>query len=172
MLSGTITPEEFVTLNEKIGGIDFDSNTTAARSVADAAALPIAYQAGIVGSGKNFGKLPIIDSRGYDEVYGNLALGQYGIHQIWRSFSERARIDAGNGGNHGNHVMWRYGYCPDAGDASAVRSGDGAVLPDDGYVAVGSQHHSAEGVAQRRAYSGGGDRRQAGWRGRPLLSDW
>jgi hypothetical protein len=78
--------------------------------LADAAALPIAYQAGIVGSGKNFGKLPIIDSRGYDEVYGNLALGQYGIHQIWRSFSERARVDAGNAGNHGNHVMWRYAY--------------------------------------------------------------
>jgi hypothetical protein len=110
LLSGAITPEEFVTLNEKIGGVDADSKSTAARSVADAAALPIAYQAGIVGSGKNLGKLPIIDSRGYDEVYGNLALGQYGIHQIWRSFAERARIDAANGGSHGNQVMWRYGY--------------------------------------------------------------
>src|SRR5262249_30685390 len=25
------------------------------------------------------------------------------------SFAERARIDADNGGNHGNQVMWRYG---------------------------------------------------------------
>jgi hypothetical protein len=53
-----------------------------------------------VASGKNLGKLPIIDSRGYDEQ---------GIHYIWRSFSERARIEAANHGNHGNQVMWRYG---------------------------------------------------------------
>ena len=50
-------------------------------------------------SGKNLGKLPIIDSRGCDEQ---------GIHYIWRTFSERARIDAANG-DHENQVMWRYG---------------------------------------------------------------
>jgi hypothetical protein len=97
---GAITAEEFVTLNEKIGGTDADSNATAARSAADLAALGIAYRAGIVSSGTNLGKLPIIDSRGFDEQ---------GIHYIWRSFSERARIEAANGGNHGNQVMWRYG---------------------------------------------------------------
>jgi hypothetical protein len=97
--SGAITPEEFVTLNEKIGGVDADSNRTAARSTADLAALDIAYRSGIVSSGRNLGKLPIIDSRGYDEQ---------GIHYIWRTFSERARIDAANG-DHGNHVVWRYG---------------------------------------------------------------
>jgi len=100
LLAGTITPEEFVTLNEKIGGTDADSNRIAARTRADLPALDIAYRAGIVSSGKNLGKLPIIDSRGYDEQ---------GIHYIWRSFSERARIDSANGGNHGNQVMWRYG---------------------------------------------------------------
>jgi hypothetical protein len=100
LLSGAITAEEFVTLNEKIGGTDADSNRTAARSVADVAALHIAYRAGIVSSGRNLGKLPIIDSRGYDEQ---------GIHYIWRSFSERARIEASNNGDHGNQVMWRYG---------------------------------------------------------------
>src|SRR5437867_6981273 len=100
LLAGAITAEEFVTLNEKIGGVDADSNRRAARSTADLPALAIAYRAGIVASGKNLGKLPIIDSRGWDEQ---------GIHYIWRSFSERARIDAANGGNHGNQVMWRYG---------------------------------------------------------------
>src|SRR5947209_12551867 len=94
-----ITPEEFVTLNEKIGGVDADSNLRAARSTADLPALDIAYRAGIVSSGKNLGMLPTIDSPGWDEQ---------GIHYIWRSFSERARIDAANGGNHGNQVMWRY----------------------------------------------------------------
>jgi hypothetical protein len=100
LLAGAITPEEFVTLNEKIGGTDADSNPMATRSRADREALDIAYRAGIVASGANLGKVPIIDSRGYDEQ---------GIHYIWRSFSERARIDAANGGNHGNQVMWRYG---------------------------------------------------------------
>ena len=100
LLSGAITAEEFVTLNEKIGGVDADSNRRAARSTADLAALNIAYQAGIVSSGANLGKLPIIDSRGWDET---------GIHYIWRSFAERARIEADNGGSHGNQVMWRYG---------------------------------------------------------------
>ena len=100
LVAGAITPEEFVTLNEKIGGFDADSNRTAARSMADLPALDIAYRSGIVSSGKNLGKLPIIDSRGYDEQ---------GIHYIWRTFSERARIDAANGGNHGNQVIWRYG---------------------------------------------------------------
>jgi hypothetical protein len=98
--SGAITFEEFVILNDKIGGFDADSNRRAARTTADREALDIAYRAGIVSSGKNLGKLPIIDSRGWDEQ---------GIHYIWRSFSERARIDEMNGGNHGNQVMWRYG---------------------------------------------------------------
>ncbi|MBE0627002.1 MAG: hypothetical protein IH606_19550, partial [Burkholderiales bacterium] len=100
LLAGAITPEEFVTLNEKIGGTDADSNRRPERTTADLPALAIAYRAGIVSSGRNLGKLPIIDSRGYDEQ---------GIHYIWRSFSERARIDAANNGNHGNQIMWRYG---------------------------------------------------------------
>ncbi|HXJ53484.1 MAG TPA: DUF6351 family protein [Burkholderiales bacterium] len=100
LLSGAITPEEFVTLNEKIGGFDADFNRRAARTSADLPALAIAYRAGILSSGKNLGKLAIIDSRGWDEQ---------GIHYIWRSFAERARIDADNHGDHGNQVIWRYG---------------------------------------------------------------
>jgi len=99
LLAGAITSEEFVTLNERIGGFDADFNRNAARTSADLPALDIAYRAGIVSSGKNLGKLPIIDSRGWDEQ---------GIHYIWRSFAERARIDAAYG-DHGNQVMWRYG---------------------------------------------------------------
>ncbi len=100
LLAGAITPDEFLTLNEKIGGTDPDSNLVPTRSVADADALPIAYRAGIVSSGENLGQLPIIDSRGWDEQ---------GIHYIWRTYAERARIDAANAGDHGNQVIWRYG---------------------------------------------------------------
>nr|HET7857560.1 DUF6351 family protein [Caldimonas sp.] len=99
LLAGTISPEEFVTLNEQMGGIDADSNRTTTRTAADPAALDIAYRSGLVGSGKQLGKVAIIDWRGYDEQ---------GIHYIWRSFSERARIDAAYG-DHANQVMWRFG---------------------------------------------------------------
>lgn len=98
--SGAISAEEFVTLNEIIGGSDVDSNLVPQRVAADPAALSIAYRAGIVASGTNHGKLPIIDSRGYDEQ---------GIHFIWRTFSQRDRIAQANGGNYGNQVIWRYG---------------------------------------------------------------
>jgi len=100
LLDSAITAEEFVTLNEKIGGVDADSNATAARSRADLPALDIAYRAGIVSSGTNLGKVPTIDSRGWDEQ---------GIHFIWRTFSQRDRIANANGGNYGNQVIWRYG---------------------------------------------------------------
>ena len=98
--SGAITAEEFVLLNEKIGGTDNDANRRAARTTADHAALRTAYRAGIVSSGERLGRVPIIDSRGYDES---------GIHYIWRTYSERARIAEANHGNFGNQVIWRYG---------------------------------------------------------------
>src|SRR5947209_10335519 len=55
LFAGAITPEEFVTLNEKIGGFDADSNRRPARTSADLPALAIAYRAGIVSSGRNLG---------------------------------------------------------------------------------------------------------------------
>ena len=103
LLSGAITSEEFVTLNEKIGGSDPDSNLSPNRSVADAGALDIAYRSGIVSSGKNLAKVAIIDSRGYDEGPGSTD-----IHYNWRSFEERARLDT-QAGDHDNQVIWRYG---------------------------------------------------------------
>ena len=97
--AGTITAEELVVLNENVGGADFDVVRTAARSVADPAALDIAYRTGIVMDGHQLARTPIIDVRGFDEQ---------GIHYIWRSFSLRARLDLANGG-HANHVLWRFG---------------------------------------------------------------
>ncbi|MEP7067752.1 MAG: DUF6351 family protein [Usitatibacter sp.] len=102
VVSGAVTAEEFVTLNERIGGFDFDGNASPNRAVADAKALETAYNTGIVGDGKNLGLIPIIDTRGYDEP---------SIHHIWRSFSYRARIDASNG-DHGNLVLWRFPPVP------------------------------------------------------------
>jgi hypothetical protein len=106
--SGAITPEEFVTLNEKIGGVDFDENFVPTRTEGDREALAAVYRAGMVSDGDHLGQLPIIDLRGYDDSNIPPPPGAFGIHHVWRSFALRARLDAANG-THGNHVMWRYG---------------------------------------------------------------
>ena len=108
LLSGAISADEFVTLNEKIGGVDFDDNFVPARSEADVEAVETAYRAGLVSDGHQLAKTPIIDLRGYDDSNIPPPAGALGIHHIWRSFALRARLD-GAIGNHKNHVMWRYG---------------------------------------------------------------
>jgi hypothetical protein len=108
LASGAISAEEFVALNEKIGGFDADTNPAPGRSVANPDALRIAYTTGIVSAGQ-LAKTPIIDLRGFDERTPNFGAGPlFGIHLIWRSYALRARLDQANG-NHGNHVLWRFG---------------------------------------------------------------
>jgi hypothetical protein len=109
LLAGDITPEEFVVLNEKIGGIDNDSSPKPARTVADSQALATAYRAGIVLSGRQLAKTAIIDMRGWDDslIFASIP-GLTGIHHTWRSFSVRERLDRANG-HHDNQVMWRFG---------------------------------------------------------------
>jgi hypothetical protein len=52
-------------------------------------------------------RVATIDLRAYDETY-NIPMNQLDIHQSWRSYSHRARIDAAAGG-HANHALWRFG---------------------------------------------------------------
>ncbi|NEX59839.1 DUF6351 family protein [Noviherbaspirillum galbum] len=115
--TGAITAEEFVTLNERIGGFTRDSVLTGgARTAADAEALDIAYKAGIVTNGKQLAKTAIIDLRGWDDSLivplptgaAGSAAGLTGIHHVWRSFSLRDRLDKAVG-NHDNHALWRFG---------------------------------------------------------------
>jgi hypothetical protein len=106
-LTGAITAEEFVTLNEGIGGLDFDTNPTRVRTHADPEAVAIAYRAGLVSDGHHLARLPIMDLRGYDDVRRLTPTATLGIHHEWRSFALRARLDAANG-DHSNHVMWRF----------------------------------------------------------------
>ncbi len=106
-----ITAEDYVTLNELVGGIDRDSTPRAARTVADAAALEIAYRAGIVASGRNLAKTAIIDMRGWDDSNitvppGNTP-GTIPIHHQWYSFGIRDRIVA-DAGDANNQALWRF----------------------------------------------------------------
>ncbi|MFK7962558.1 MAG: DUF6351 family protein [Burkholderiaceae bacterium] len=112
LLDGAISAEEFVVINELVGGVDRDGNLVAERMTADADALPVAYRSGIVSSGANLAKLPIMDLRGWDDSAlitppGASAPPRFPIHFVWRSFSLRARIEQA-AGDADNHVMWRY----------------------------------------------------------------
>jgi hypothetical protein len=87
-----ISFEQFIELNEVIGGHDVDGNIVGgARDVADPAALKIAYQSGRVDTGGgSLGTVPILDTRGYFDMAGNL-------HDRFRSMVTRARLKAANG---------------------------------------------------------------------------
>ena len=73
LLSGAITPEQFVDLNEKIGGLDIDGNYIAQRTVADLTGAARMYQSGLITYGRELGKYPIIDARTDDnhEMHNN-----------------------------------------------------------------------------------------------------
>ena len=110
---GLITAEQFLELNERIGGFDADGKIVGARSDADPVALRIAYETGrINGGGGSLGAIPIIDSRPYLDPTGD-------IHDSFRSFVTRARLVAANG-RADNHVILR---------APGDRRGPGAPVP-------------------------------------------
>jgi len=97
--SGTITPEQFLDLNERIGGFDHDANYAAARSIGDAGAIKRAYQAGLtLGGGGGLKSIPVFDDGAYNDD------SRYNYQ--WFHFAIRERIARQNGGA-GNHVMWR-----------------------------------------------------------------
>ena len=86
---GLITAEQFLELNERIGGFDADGNIVGARSDADPVALRIAYETGRMnGGGGSLGAIPIIDARPYLDLTGD-------IHDSFRSFVTRARPGRG-----------------------------------------------------------------------------
>jgi Tannase-like family of unknown function (DUF6351) len=97
--AGAITPEQFVSLNEGIGGTDIDLNFTAARSEPDLVAQSIAYRTGQVTNGSELANVPIIDLRGSHNFND--------IHTDYHSWVMRARLDAANGG-HGNQLIWTW----------------------------------------------------------------
>jgi hypothetical protein len=97
---GQISVDQFLDLNEKIGGFDKDATIVPQRTVADLVAARAAYRTGrLTNAGGGLASIPIIDYRGYnDDVAGG------DIHVRYHSFSMRARLDKANG-RHDNQVM-------------------------------------------------------------------
>ena len=97
---GTITPGEFLDLNENIGGFDNNGRVVTTRSVADPIALHNAYQVGLVTYGGNgLSKVPIIDVRPYRDKQ---PAGD--PHLKYNSFAYRERLKQANG-TYDNEVM-------------------------------------------------------------------
>ena len=89
--SGKISAEQFLEMNEVIGGFDADGNLGSARSSGDPRALRIAYETGRIDTGGGgLGSVPIIDFRRYGDLDGN-------PHDRMRSAQVRLRLEHANG---------------------------------------------------------------------------
>ena len=98
--AGAITTEQFLDLNERIGGYDRDGMFTNDRTVADLAALRAAYETGrVTHGGGGLATIPIIDYRGYSDD-----MDRGDVHVRYHSFSMRDRLLKANGRSD-NHVM-------------------------------------------------------------------
>jgi Tannase-like family of unknown function (DUF6351) len=100
LADGVISVDQFLDLNERIGGYDQDGNYVAERSVGDAGAIERAYRSGLqLGGGGGLASIPVFDITG---IYND----DSGYHYQWFHFALRERMLAANGGTE-NHVMWR-----------------------------------------------------------------
>ncbi len=103
--AGTITPEQFIALNARIGGYDQDANYAPTRSVGDAGAIRGAHRFGLsLSGGGGLAQIPVFDSA----VGGFLYDEDGGYHYQWFHFAVRERMRRANGAAP-NHVMWRGG---------------------------------------------------------------
>ncbi len=86
---GALLPEQFVDLNERIGGISIDYTFQPGRTAADPGAVARAYASGQVTDGTWLGRVPIVDS--------SYAVPAGDIHTPFHSWSLRERIVAATG---------------------------------------------------------------------------
>ena len=97
--SGAISVDEFLDLNEKIGGNDIDGNFIGQRSAGDPLALRAVYESGLIDSGGGgLANVPILHSRPYTDAIGD-------IHDRHRDLTIRARLQKANG-RADNQVIW------------------------------------------------------------------
>lgn len=96
LYAGEITPEQFVDLNEKIGGWDIDYRWQRERSEADREGLRNFYRTGQFTYGRNLAKVPSMDLRGDNTV---------DFHSNVHREIVRARLDR-SWGSHESQVYW------------------------------------------------------------------
>jgi hypothetical protein len=104
---GIIEAEQFIDLNERVGGLDVEGQRTAERSAVDPDALEVAYATGRINQfDGGLAWTPIIETRGYSDLRAD-------FHDRIRSWSMRERLLEANG-HAGNHVSWTSAEGPQA----------------------------------------------------------
>jgi hypothetical protein len=97
--SGAITVDEFLDVNEKVGGTDINGALTAERAQGDPIAIKGMYESGLKASyNAALANVPILMSRAYTDNRGD-------IHDRQRDFVVRARLERANGRSD-NTVIW------------------------------------------------------------------
>jgi len=95
--AGKIDAEQFVELNEQVGGYDVDGGRVRSRTVGDLEAIRAAYKYGAVLGGESLMHIPIIEWSPYGDDLGD-------IHTRDHAFSVRARLITA-GGDASNQVI-------------------------------------------------------------------
>lgn len=97
--AGQITVDEFLEVNEQVGGTDITGRVVAERTEGDLIALKNIYESGLKASyNAALGHVPIMMSRIYTDNRGD-------IHDRQRDFVVRARLERANGRSD-NSVIW------------------------------------------------------------------
>lgn len=95
-----ITVDEFLTLNDKVGGNDIDGGFSSKRTVGDEEAIKAIYASGTFNTFKNLDRVPMLNYRGYTDT---TTPGD--IHDRHRDLTIRARLEKATGGS-ANQVIW------------------------------------------------------------------
>jgi hypothetical protein len=132
---GLITPEQFVDLNEKVGGLDVDAQLTAVRLGGDDASVANAYRTGLVDEADNLSQVAIIDHAGPDPG---------AAHDFAHTWWMRERLDRAQGG-HANQVLW-FGTTPLIGDPTWPTE---ALLAMDRWLSAVQADRSARPLARK-----------------------
>src|SRR5204862_1660667 len=115
-----LTPAQFVDINAKLGGLDYNGNAQPQRVVPDWVGLDRAYRTGAVDTASNLDQVAIIDLRGPDPG---------AFHDVYRTYAMRNRL-LRNFGTAANQVLWR-GQAPIAGASTFA---DQAILALDSWL--------------------------------------
>ncbi len=111
---GVISVDEFLTLNEKIGGNDIDGAFVAKRSVGDPDALKAIYASGTMNTmGGGLGNVPILHTRNYSDSASD-------IHSRERDLTIRARLEKAYGRSD-NQVIWVAGVRTRPGESGGSK---------------------------------------------------
>jgi len=127
--SGALTVDEFLEVNENVGGNDLDGNFVDQRNAGDPIALRALHASGLMNSGGGgLATVPILHWRTYVDSAGD-------IHDRERDFTIRARLERANGRSD-NQVIWtgppRRGPATGSPKGAAPAEGAAAKQPSEG----------------------------------------